>query len=88
MNKVIRIGALSTLAILLLGCVNNAEELGSHVAKLQAEQTYNPNAAIDNLGVVPTGSGERMEGVYQTYTGKKDSELAGTDSQILEQFGQ
>lgn len=88
MNKVIRIAALSTLSILLVGCVNNAEELGSHVAKLKAQQTYNPNATIDNLDVIPTGSGERMEGVYQTYTGKKDSELAGTDSQILEQFGQ
>ncbi|WP_394126981.1 hypothetical protein [Vibrio hepatarius] len=88
MNRVIGIMALSALSIVLVGCVNNAEKLGAHVAKLQTEQTYNPNATIDNLGVVPTGSGERMEGVYQTYTGKKDSELAGTDSQILEQFGQ
>ncbi|TFH90028.1 hypothetical protein [Vibrio ouci] len=88
MNRVIGIMALSALSIVLVGCVNNAEKLGAHVAKLQTEQTYNPNATIENLGVVPTGSGERMEGVYQTYTGKKDSELAGTDSQILEQFGQ
>lgn len=88
MNRVIGIMALSALSIVLAGCVNNAEKLGAHVAKLQTEQTYNPNATIENLGVVPTGSGERMEGVYQTYTGKKDSELAGTDSQILEQFGQ
>lgn len=88
MNRVIGIMALSALSIVLVGCVNNAEKLGAHVAKLQTEQTYNPNATADNLGVVPTGSGERMEGVYQTYTGKKDSELAGTDSQILEQFGQ
>ncbi|KOO14301.1 hypothetical protein AKJ18_15240 [Vibrio xuii] len=88
MNRVIGIMALSALSIVLVGCVNNAEKLGAHVAKLQTEQTYNSNATIDNLGIVPTGSGERMEGVYQTYTGKKDSELAGTDSQILEQFGQ
>jgi hypothetical protein len=88
MNKIIRIVVFSSLSLLLLGCVNNAEQLGTHVAKLQTEQTYNPNATIDNLGVIPSGSGERMEGAYQAYTGKEDSELAGTDSQVLEQFGQ
>ncbi|NVD05920.1 hypothetical protein FCU94_03235 [Vibrio sp. JPW-9-11-11] len=73
-------------ALLLVGCVNNAERLGTHVAQLRAEQTYNPSATQDNLGVVPSGSGERMEGAYQIYTGKQNSELKGTDSQFLEGF--
>lgn len=72
------------LSLLLFGCVNNAERLGGHVAKLTKEQTYNPNATQDNLGVIPTGSGERMEGAYQVYTGKQDAELTGSDSQFLE----
>lgn len=88
MNKVIGIITLFSLPLFLFGCVNNAERLGSHMAKLQTEQTYNPNATIENLAVIPTGSGERMEGTYQTYTGKNESDLAGSDSQILEQFGQ
>lgn len=74
------------LPLLLVGCVNNAESLGTHVAQLRAEQTYNPSATQDNLGVVPSGSGERMEGAYQIYTGKQSSELKGTDSQFLEGF--
>ncbi|MDC5841170.1 hypothetical protein OPW33_17745 [Vibrio europaeus] len=72
------------LSLLLFGCVNNAERLGGHVAKLKTEQTYNPNATQDNLGVIPSGSGERMEGAYQVYTGKKGTELKGTESQFLE----
>ncbi|MFM2588995.1 hypothetical protein [Vibrio sp. TBV020] len=88
MNNGIGLVVFTSLSLLLAGCVSNAEQLGSHVAKLQMEQTYNPNATIENLGVVPSGSGERMEGVYQTYTGKETSDLAGSDSQILEQFGQ
>lgn len=74
------------LPLLLVGCVNNAESFGTHVAQLRAEQTYNPSATQDNLGVVPSGSGERMEGAYQIYTGKQNSELKGTDSQFLEGF--
>lgn len=88
MNYVIKIVSLGFLSTLLVGCVNNAEELGAHVAKLKSEQVYNPNASIDNLGFIPSGSGERMEGAYQTYTGKKDSELTGTDSQVLDSFGE
>jgi len=88
MNNVIGLIVLLCMSILLVGCVSNAERLGTHMAKLRAEQVYNPNATTENLGVIPSGSGERMEGAYQTYTGKKDSELAGSDSQILEQFGQ
>lgn len=78
------IGAIFTL--LLLGCVNNAERFGAHVTKLKTEQTYNQTATQENLGVVPSGSGERMEGAYQVYTGKQDSELKGSDSQFIEGF--
>ena len=76
------------LSGLLFGCVNNAERLGSHVAKLSVEQTYNPNATQDNLGFIPTGSGERMETSYKVYTGKQDSELTGNESQVLQGFGE
>ena len=72
-------------ASLLLGCANNAP-LGSHVAKLAKEQTYNQNATQENLRIIPSGSGERMEGAYQVYTGKQSSDLEGTDSQVLEGF--
>jgi hypothetical protein len=82
---------ISTLAILLAtlfmnGCTNNAERLGEHVAKLRTEQVYNTSASQENLGVVPTGSGERMEGAYQVYTGKQDKDLSSTDSQFLDGF--
>ncbi|KLN62730.1 hypothetical protein [Vibrio sp. VPAP30] len=80
--------SLLALSLLLLGCVNNAERLGAHVTKLKTEQIYNPDATRDNLGVIPSGSGERMEGAYQVYTGKQDSELKGTESQFLEGFGE
>ncbi|MCG9575039.1 hypothetical protein L1D14_02180 [Vibrio tubiashii] len=80
--------SLLPLSLLLIGCVNNAERLGAHVAKLKTEQVYNPEASRENLGVIPSGSGERMEGAYQVYTGKQDSELKGTESQFLEGFGE
>ena len=86
MKQIIITMSVFSLAISMLGCVNNADSLGAHVAKLKTEQTYNPNATQDNLGVVPSGSGERMEGAYQVYTGKQDSDLKGTDSQFLEGF--
>ena len=72
------------LPLLLTGCVNNAERLGAHVSKVKSEQTYNPNASQENLGVIPLGSGERMESAYQVYTGKKGTELKGTESQFLQ----
>ncbi|KHT46209.1 hypothetical protein [Vibrio sinaloensis] len=84
-NKRIIVALLCTQA-LLLGCVNNAERLGQHVAKLKTEQVYNPNATNENLGIMPEGSGERMEGAYQVYTGKQDTDLGGIDSQFLEGF--
>ncbi|MDC5823069.1 hypothetical protein OPW19_24930 [Vibrio europaeus] len=84
MNHIKVIIGVLCLPLLLIGCVNNAERLGAHVTKVRAEQTYNPNATQDNLGVIPSGSGERMEGAYQVYTGKKGTELKGTESQFLE----
>ncbi|WP_394145213.1 hypothetical protein [Vibrio atypicus] len=71
---------------LLTGCVNNADKLGQHMAKVRNAQVYNPNATDENLGLLPVGSGERMEGAYQVYTGKQDTDLKGTDSQFLEGF--
>ncbi|PMH41243.1 hypothetical protein BCU68_06070 [Vibrio sp. 10N.286.49.B3] len=77
------------LAILsLLGCAHNNAKLGHHVANMRAQQTYDLTATQDNVDVIPTGSGERMEGAYHTYTGKSDSELNGSDSQFLEGFAQ
>ncbi|CAM4246632.1 hypothetical protein ACPV5L_10455 [Vibrio astriarenae] len=85
MNKMkLLVTTLGTLWV-LAGCAN-PEPLGTHVAKLQSEQIYNPNASIENLGYVPTGSGERMEGAYQIYTGRQSKDLKGTDSQFVEGF--
>ncbi|EGA68213.1 hypothetical protein VISI1226_15771 [Vibrio sinaloensis DSM 21326] len=72
--------------VLLTGCVNNAEQLGQHMVKVRNAQVYNPDATTENLGLIPEGSGERMEGAYQVYTGKQDKDLQGTDSQFLEGF--
>lgn len=74
------------LLALVTGCVNNAEQLGQHMAKVRDAQVYNPDATAENMGLVPEGSGERMEGAYQVYTGKQDQDLQGTDSQFLEGF--
>ncbi|KJY85009.1 hypothetical protein TW81_01410 [Vibrio galatheae] len=76
------------ITLLLAGCVNKTKQFGAHVAKLRVEQTYNLDATQENLGVIPVGSGERMESAYQVYTGKQDSELKGTESQFLEGFGE
>ena len=73
-------------AFTTLGCVTNEPPLGEHVARLKSEQIYNPNASQENLGIVPTGTGERMEGAYQAYTGKSESDLSGTDSQFIGGF--
>ncbi|MDH5924902.1 hypothetical protein L8S13_01225 [Vibrio lentus] len=70
------------LVILLAGCANDAP-LGQSVAKLQAEQTYNPNATQENLQVLPDGTGERMQAGYDKYVGKGDEELSGSSSQVL-----
>lgn len=73
------------LSLLLMGCVNSAEDLGAHVVKLRSEQTYNVNATRENLAIIPEGSGERMEGVNQVYTGKQDMDLEGTESQFVQE---
>ncbi|WP_117235276.1 hypothetical protein [Vibrio maerlii] len=72
--------------VVIIGCVTNEPPLGEHVARLKSEQVYNPNASQENLGVVPTGTGERMEGAYQAYTGKGDNDLSGSDSQFIGGF--
>lgn len=78
------IPVLFSLSAILIGCVNDVP-LGSHVANLKAQQTYNPNATEENLGVIPSGSGERMEGTYQVYTGKEVDSLTGSgESQVLQ----
>ncbi|OMO26347.1 hypothetical protein [Vibrio lentus] len=73
------------LVILLAGCANDAP-LGQSVAKLQAEQMYNPNATQENLQVLPDGTGERMQAGYDKYVGKGDEELSGSSSQVLKSF--
>ncbi|WP_070962493.1 hypothetical protein [Vibrio sonorensis] len=83
----ITIVAIIALMLGIVGCAANNDPLGAHVAKLRSEQVNNPNASRDNLAVIPIGSGERMEGAYQIYTGKQSEELKGTDSQFLEGFG-
>ncbi|MGF1719970.1 hypothetical protein L4D20_07990 [Vibrio kyushuensis] len=86
MNKIkVAIALLSFGA--LVGCANEAK-LGYHMANVKAEQTYNPNATKENATVIPLGSGERMEGAYQVYTGLQSESLKGTDSQVLQGFGQ
>ncbi len=67
------------------GCANQ-HHLGTHVAQVRQEQVYNPNASIENLGVIPTGTGEKMEGVYGTYSGKKGESINSANSQILNGF--
>ncbi|WP_394240369.1 hypothetical protein [Vibrio astriarenae] len=79
--------AASLITFFLAGCANQ-EPLGRHVANLSAEQTYNPNASIENLGHIPTGTGERMESAYQNYTGKSELGSEGAlNSQFVEGFG-
>ncbi|WHR51150.1 hypothetical protein O8413_14315 [Vibrio furnissii] len=71
--------------LLLTGCANEPR-LGYYVAQLASEQTYNPNATQDNLDYIPVGTGERLEGVYKTYTGKGETLDSGTDSQFIGGF--
>jgi hypothetical protein len=86
MNNYFRSLLLILTIILIGGCANDAR-LGHYVASVRAEQVYNPNATAENLGEVPDGNGERMEGAYQTYTGKSDGELSGGgDSQFIDGF--
>lgn len=58
-----------SLAIMLLGCANDTP-LGTSVAKLRHEQTYDLNATLANKDVVPSGTGARMQPAYDDYTGQ------------------
>lgn len=69
----------------LTGCYNPAP-LGTYMAQVRQEQVYNPNATMENLEVLPTGNGEKMEGIYSTYTGKKGESLQSANSQVLTGF--
>ncbi|MBY7975214.1 hypothetical protein KW462_15150 [Vibrio fluvialis] len=72
--------------VVVTGCAT-PHRLGDHVAKIRSEQTYNPNATTENMEVIPPGNGERMEDVYNVYTGKKGEELKGSStSQIIKGF--
>lgn len=72
--------------VLITGC-SNQHRLGSHVAQVRQEQVYNTNASTENLGVIPTGTGEKMEGVYGTYSGKRGESINSANSQVLTGFG-
>ncbi len=70
----------------LTGC-SSQEPLGYHKELVKQQQIYNPAATQENLEVIPDGNGERMEGAYSTYTGKKGASLgSGDSSQILTGF--
>jgi uncharacterized lipoprotein YajG len=74
---------LVSLSILLTGCAN-PHRLGTHVAQLRMQQTYNTSATLNNLEVIPSGNGERMEDAYSAYTGKSGETLeGGSSSQVL-----
>lgn len=55
------------VSILLVGCASEPEPLGSSVALIRSEQTFNPNASVENRDVIPTGSGERMQATLDIY---------------------
>lgn len=76
---------LSLLIALLSGCSSHEYQLGQYVEQMKAEQMYNPSAALENLGYVPDGNGERMEKTYNVYTGKAEGSLGGTSSRVLDQ---
>ncbi|WP_165310383.1 hypothetical protein [Vibrio ziniensis] len=69
----------------VVGCAN-PEPLGYHQNLVKQQQIYNPNATLENLEVIPEGNGEKMEGVYSTYTGKKGESLQSANSQVLTGF--
>ncbi|EHU5196256.1 hypothetical protein JKP10_11135 [Vibrio vulnificus] len=69
----------------LSGCANDAP-LGQHVAKLKAEQTYNPDATQENLDLIPYGSGDKMDSAYQHYLGKKTESMSSSSSQVINGF--
>lgn len=77
---------LAGISLAVAGCATNDPHLGYHMALVKQQQTYNPNASHENLAVVPEGNGERMEDVYNIYTGKKAETLQGTTSRVITGF--
>ncbi len=77
---------LTVASILLLTGCSNPHRMGGYVAQVRQEQVYNPNASMENLEVIPTGNGEKMEGIYSTYTGKKGESIDSAKSQVLVGF--
>lgn len=73
------------VAAVVTGCSNPAP-MGSYMAQVRQEQVYNTNATMENREVIPTGNGEKMEGIYSTYTGKKGESIDSANSQILQGF--
>ncbi|MEZ9945637.1 hypothetical protein AB4587_06395 [Vibrio breoganii] len=51
---------------ILYGCSNNPP-LGKSMTLVKNEQTYNPQATIENKDVVPEGSGERAQSAIKGY---------------------
>lgn len=52
--------------LMLTGCANNSP-LGDSVASVRFEQTYDQEATLRNIGVVPSGTGARMQVGYDAY---------------------
>lgn len=57
---------LASCFLLIAGCANDAS-LGYSVAKVRQEQTFDLRATERNKGVVPTGTGARMQVAYDDY---------------------
>ncbi len=86
MKKRFQLVSLTFVSSLIVGCSSEPLPLGQHVVAVKELQTFNPNASQDNLGYIPSGSGERMESAYQVYTGKQSEDLSSSDSQFIEGF--
>ncbi len=78
---------LAVVSVLIIAGCSNQHRLGTHMAQVRQEQVYNPNASLENLEVIPIGNGEKMEGIYSTYTGKKGESIDAANSQVLASFG-
>lgn len=74
------LGMLACSILLASGCANNAP-LGDSVASIRFEQTYDHEATLRNNGVVPTGTGARMQVAYDAYVDQ--SAYDGQAEQVL-----
>lgn len=61
-----RLLTLLCCGLVVVGCANNAP-LGYSVAKVRHAQTYDHGATERNKGVIPTGTGARMQVAYDAY---------------------